>query len=112
VRDDRQRLGDALNAIERILEKTASGRESFEDDEMIQVWVLHHLQIVGEAARALSEEFRERHPDDDWRQAAGLRHILVHEYFRIDPDQIWRIVERDLVPLKGKIEALLSQTES
>jgi uncharacterized protein with HEPN domain len=112
VRDDRQRLGDALKAIERILEKTTSGRQAFESDEMLQVWVLHHFQIVGEAARGLSEEFRRRHPDDDWRQAAGLRHILVHEYFRIDPEQIWKIVERDLVPMKRKIESILAQEES
>lgn len=111
MRDDRQRLVDALTAIERILEKTTSGREAFERDEMLQVWVLHHLQILGEAARSLSEGFRQRHPDDDWRQAAGLRHILVHEYFRIDPKQIWDIVERDLMPLKLKIDKILAELE-
>lgn len=67
---------------------------------MLQVWVLHHLQIVGEAARCLSEEFRRLHPDAAWSKAAGMRHILVHHYFDIDADQIWKVVEHDLGHLR------------
>jgi uncharacterized protein with HEPN domain len=57
MRDDRDRLIDILNAIDRILEKAPSERALFDRDEMLQVWVLHHLQVIGEAARALSDEF-------------------------------------------------------
>ncbi len=108
MRNDRERLADILHAIHRILEKTAEGRGGFDQDEMLQVWVLHHLQIVGEAARCLSEEFRQRHPDPVWAKAAGMRHILVHHYFEIDADQIWKVVERDLKPLRNLILALTS----
>ena len=54
MRDDRERLFDILEAIERIEKYTSDGLKAFDDNELIQTWVLHHLQIIGEAARALS----------------------------------------------------------
>jgi uncharacterized protein with HEPN domain len=59
MRDDRARLEDMLRAIENILVKTTAGKDAFEADEMLQVWALHHLQIVREAARCLSAEFKQ-----------------------------------------------------
>ena len=108
MRDDRERLRDILRAIDSILEKAGSGREAFFSDEMLQVWVLHHLQIVGEAARCLSAEFRERHADKAWPRAAGLRHILVHHYFEIDAEQVWKVVEHDLASLRKKVIDILA----
>jgi len=81
MRDDPERLRDILKAIDQILTKTAGGKSVFDNDEMLQVWVIHHLQIIGEAARALSEEFRQQHPDEVWAKASGMRYILVHHYF-------------------------------
>ncbi len=75
---------------------------------MLQVWVLHHLQIIGEAARCLSEEFRKRHPDKVWAKASGLRNILVHHYFEIDADEIWRVVENDLASLRETVLRILT----
>ena len=54
MRSDRERLLDIQEAIERIEKYATRGREAFERDELIQTWILHHLQIIGEAARALS----------------------------------------------------------
>lgn len=108
MRDDRERLADILTAIDRILSKTSQGRTVFDADEMVQIWVLHHLQIVGEAARCLSEEFRRLHPDPVWSKAAGMRHILVHHYFEIDAGQIWKVVEQDLWPLRERVRAILA----
>ena len=88
----RERLQHILKAIEQICAKTKAGREAFESDEMLQAWVLHHLQIVGEAARCLSTEFRKTQRDKVWSMAAGMRHILVHHYFEIDADQVWKVV--------------------
>jgi uncharacterized protein with HEPN domain len=108
MRDDRDRLGDILAAIDRILSKTPQDKTAFDGDEMLQVWVLHHLQIVGEAARCLSEEFRRVYPDPVWAMAAGMRHILVHHYFQIDAGQIWKVVEQDLRPLRERVQAILA----
>jgi len=58
--------------------ETQCDQAAFTADEMLQVWVLHHLQVVGETARCLSQDFRLRHPDKVWAEASGLRHILVH----------------------------------
>ena len=112
MRDDRDRLTDILTAIDSILSKTAQGRVAFDADPMLQVWVLHHLQIVGEAARCLSDEFRRLHPDRVWSKAAGMRNILVHHYFQIDPDQVWKVVEQDLLPLRQRVQAVLASPGS
>ena len=57
MRDDHERVIDIIEAIERIEKITSKGKHVFYDDEMVQVWVIHHLQIIGEAVRALSPEF-------------------------------------------------------
>jgi len=62
MRNDRERLLDMLEAIERIERHTAGGRKAFEQDELIQTWVVHHLQIVGEAAAKLGRQFHVLHP--------------------------------------------------
>jgi len=107
VRDDRERLKDILRATDHILANTGGGRQTFESDEMLQVWVLHHLQIFGEAARSLSPEFRQRHHDRVWAGAAGLRNILVHHYFEIDANEVWKVVDNDLKPLRDRVVQIL-----
>ena len=108
MRRDRQRLEDILEAIERIEKYASGGRASFDRDELVQTWVLHHLQIIGEAARGLSDEIRSAHPDIPWAQIAAMRNILVHDYFGIDLEEVWTAVVRDLPQLKAKIAAALA----
>lgn len=70
------------------------------------------LVIVGEASRALSpQRFRSENTDDVWLQAAGLRNVLVHEYFGIDHEIVWGVVERELPTLREKILLLLQEDE-
>ncbi len=108
MRDDRERLADALEAITRIEKYAVQGRAAFERDELLQNWIVRHLQILGEACRGLSASIREEHPDIPWPNIIGMRHILVHDYFGIDVDVVWRAVEYDLPPLKRQLQALLS----
>jgi uncharacterized protein with HEPN domain len=112
MRADTERLRDILKAISQILDKTSGRHEAFAGDEMLQVWVLHHLQVVGEAARSLSEDFRRRHPDRVWSMASGMRNILVHHYFEIDPELVWKVVDHDLPNLRGIVERILSNEDS
>ena len=63
MRNDRERLLDIVEAIERINKYAVRGRAAFEEDELIQNWILHHLQIIGEAAHKVSGQFREAHHD-------------------------------------------------
>lgn len=108
MRRDEQRLQDILEAISKIEKFASEGRAAFEEDERTQVWMVHHVQIIGEAARALSEGFRSRHSDIPWAQIVGMRHILVHDYFGIDLDEVWSVVERDLPTLGDRIKAILA----
>jgi len=108
VRDPRERLRDVLEAIERIDRHAARGRDAFEGDELIQSWFVRHLQIIGEAARTLPEDVKDRAPDVPWSKIVGMRHILVHDYFEIDADAVWEAIERDIPELKGHIEELLA----
>jgi len=107
MRDDRRRLLDIAEAIERIEKYASEGREAFEDDELIQNWILHHLQVIGEAARAISDELKNEHNEMPWQQIVGMRHILVHRYFEVDTDLIWSVVEDDVPALKQQIELIL-----
>lgn len=109
MRSDRERLLDIVEAIERIEKYAAQGRQAFDRDELIQNWFVRHLQIIGEAARALPAEFKDRYPEVPWLQIMGMRNILVHDYFGIDKEVVWSAVERDLPDLKGKIEAILQK---
>lgn len=107
MRDNREKLHDILEAIERIDRYAVQGREAFEENELIQTWFIQHLQIIGEAARALSAEIREQNPEVPWSQMIGMRNVLTHNYFEIDLDVVWLVVERELPKLKPQIEALL-----
>jgi uncharacterized protein with HEPN domain len=107
VRSDPERLRDVLEAIERIERYVSRGREVFERDELVQNWVVNHLQIVGEAAARLTPAFREDHPEIPWREIIGMRNILVHEYFGIDLGAAWEAVENDLPALRSTITKIL-----
>jgi uncharacterized protein with HEPN domain len=104
VRSDTERLKDIGEAIAAIEKYAAKGRAAFERDELIQTWILHHLLILGEAAARVSDEFREGHPGIPWSQIIGMRNVLVHDYFGIDLDVVWRVIERDLPRLKALLD--------
>ncbi|SCL74941.1 hypothetical protein L21_0828 [Methanoculleus chikugoensis] len=109
MRDDRERLLDVIEAIERIERISSRGRKYFYDDEMAQVWVIHHLQIIGETVRGISSEFRAENPEIPWSDIIGMRNVLVHHYFGIDRDAVWNVVEHDLPELKRQILSGISE---
>src|SRR5919109_801233 len=71
MRDPRERLRDMLEAIEHIERYASRGRDTFERDELIQNWIVRHLQIIGEAARAMPQEVRERATNIPWSKIIG-----------------------------------------
>ena len=97
-------ISDCLAQIESY---TQSGRDSFLASRMAQDAVIRNLEIFGEATKRLSPGLREKHADLPWRQMAGLRDVLIHDYARVDAEEVWGIVERDLPALQVRIEAML-----
>jgi uncharacterized protein with HEPN domain len=106
MRDDREKLQDLLDAIDRIDRYAVQGRQAFEQNELIQTWFTQNLQIIGEAARSLSSATRDQHPEIPWAKIIGMRNILTHNYFEIDLDIVWAVVEQELPGLKQAFEAI------
>lgn len=107
MRDDRSRLQDILGAIKRIERYAKRGRRVFEEDELIHTWMIHHIQIIGEAATKLAPTFRKTHQQIPWTQIIKMRHVLVHDYLGIDLGEVWAVVERDLPALKKQVRDIL-----
>ena len=107
MRDDRAYLEDILEAIERIERYAERGREAFTADELIQTWIVHHIQIIGEAVGKLSVEVKQRHPEVPWALIKAMRNVLVHFYFGVDLDNVWGAVEGDLPELKKNVCTIL-----
>lgn len=107
MRDDRQRLVDILHAIKQVERYAKRGRDTFETDELVHTWVVHHIQIMGEASSKLTATYRRSHPEIPWAEIIKMRHVLVHDYFGIDLGEVWAVVERDLPVLKQQVRQLL-----
>jgi len=108
MRDDNERLLDMLEAIDKI-ERYVNSESDFEhlaSEELLEIWAIHHLQIIGEAASKLSVAFRDAHPEVAWGSMIGMRHILVHGYFETNTEIVWKVVEHDLPVLKAQLSKL------
>lgn len=111
MRDVSERLRDIQEAIKQITKYTDSGRQSFDQNELVRIWVIHHLEIIGEAARSIPQEFKNSHPEVSWQQISRMRNVLIYIYFGVDTDIIWEVVQQDLPVLKSSIDALLANRE-
>jgi len=107
-RDHRLFLADMLEAIEKIERYTHGlSREDLWQDDLVADAVVRNLEVIGEAARHVPETLRAAHPEIDWRRVVGLRNVVVHEYFAIDLDVVWVVVEKHLPKLKQVVRAML-----
>ena len=109
MRSDRDRLLDILEAIDRVEAQAARGRAAFVADELAQTAVIRWVEVIGEAARALTGEFRRAHHEVPWRQMVAMRNVLIHGYFDIDVDLVWSVAENDLPKLGAQIRAILDE---
>jgi uncharacterized protein with HEPN domain len=106
-RDDAYLL-DILIAARKALKFTAGfNRDQFEKNELVQNAVLHPLEVMGEAAGRITEEFRTAHSDIPWHKIIGMRNRLIHEYFRVDYGVVWDTIQSDLPVLIKLIEPLV-----
>ncbi|MCD6352425.1 MAG: DUF86 domain-containing protein [Armatimonadetes bacterium] len=87
-------------------------REDLDSDLMLRFAILKALEIVGEAARHVSPQGRQACPNLPWPLIVGMRNRLIHGYFDVDTDQVWRTVERDVPELISTIEGVLEEEKS
>jgi uncharacterized protein with HEPN domain len=109
MRSERERLLDIFEAIERIEKYAAQGKAAFENDELIQNWMVNHIALIGEACRALPDDFQARYANVPWADIIAMRNILVHHYFGIDKEAVWSVVDRDIPELKFDIQTILRE---
>lgn len=110
-RDDAWVL-DMLLAARRALEHTRSlTQHEFTASPLHQDAIVRQLTILGEAAKRVSADYRATHQNVPWKKIAGLRDIIVHEYFRVDADAVWRILQEDLPALIRLLEPLVPPQE-
>ncbi len=106
-RDVRLFLDDMIAACEKIQRYVAGRpRHGFESDEQAFDAVLKNLEIIGEASKRFPASFKERHPEIQWREIAGLRDIVVHEYFGLDLDIVWDVVSNRVPELLLRLRTL------
>jgi len=112
VKGDRLYLISIIESAERIIGYVKDGREAFMASTLIQDATIRNFETIGEAARQVSAELRRAHPEVPWREVLGFRDVLIHDYLRVDVDEVWNIVESDLPELKQKLAAILSALPS
>ena len=109
MKDDRLYLGHILEAVERILLYGQDGEERFRADVRTQDAIIRNLQVLGEATKRVSAETRDAHPEIPWKDIAGMRDRVVHDYFGISLDIVWDVVVNHIPPLREKVRQALSE---
>jgi uncharacterized protein with HEPN domain len=105
LRDDAARVDDIVEACVQLQQHVAADHERFVTDPVIQAASQRWLEIIGEAAANLSDDFKAGHPGVPWREIIGMRTILAHGYFDIDLDVVWQAVSVDVPELLRAIRS-------
>lgn len=100
--DDIERLAHIIEAIDRINKFTRKmNLEDFLGNEMAQYAVIKNFEIIGEAAYHLTDELKNKYPDIEWKKIQAFRHVLVHDYYMINLEVVWKSKENKLDKLKN-----------
>jgi uncharacterized protein with HEPN domain len=111
MKDDRINIAYIADCIRRIQVYTRDGQAAFVRTQMIQDAVIRNFQVIGEATKNLSDEFKLTYSDVPWRKIAGFRDVISHNYISLDLEVVWKIVQDELPNLRPKIEAIAQNLE-
>lgn len=100
-------LEHILDCVQAIEEFTTNGKDAFFASRMIRDAVVRNLEVIGEASKKVSETTRQAQKHVPWREMAGLRDVLIHDYFGVDTKIVWNVVERELPRLKSMVKEIL-----
>lgn len=104
----RHMLDHAREAVEMA---RGRARDDLDTDRLLNLALVRLVEVIGEAAVRVPEEFRAVHPNVPWRQTAGTRNRLIHDYDTVDFDILWTVVHDDLPPLIKQLEAIIAEGE-
>lgn len=109
-KDVRLYIEDILESIKKIegYIKTIKEKDFYRNTQL-QDAVLRRLEIIGEAVKNVPSDFRNKYSEVPWKKMAGLRDILIHEYFGVNIKRVWIVINKDLPELKDKISKILKE---
>lgn len=112
-RDESLYLSDIQESCEKVLRftKRMTYKEFVHDDLHFDA-VLRNLEIIGEAVKNISEETRQKYPQIKWRKIAGFRDIVAHEYFGVNEETVWDIVENEIPALLEAVKIILGENNN
>lgn len=95
---------ESIALIEKYVEPL--NQKAFFENQQIQDSVFRRLEIIGEAVKNLADDFKKKHPQIPWKEIAGMRDVLIHDYFGVNILQVWNTVKKNLPNLKKKLEKI------
>jgi len=112
MKDNRVFLNHILDEINFLIEETKKIKfEQFMKDELLKRACTRSLEIIGEAVKNLSPDFRKKYKDIEWKKIAGMRDKIIHYYFGVNWDVVWAMIKNQLSKLKEQIEKILNEVK-
>ncbi|MBD3203744.1 DUF86 domain-containing protein [Candidatus Woesearchaeota archaeon] len=112
MKDNNIFLKHILGNIEKIEDFSKNmSKEEFIKEDLKQYAIIRAIEVIGEAVKNLPSSFRKKYPDVAWKEIAGTRDIIIHQYFGIDLDIIWNIIKKELPVLKKEIKIILEKEQ-
>ncbi|MBI2674244.1 MAG: DUF86 domain-containing protein [Candidatus Yanofskybacteria bacterium] len=110
---DKIYLQHILEAIQKIESYTAGHTEgTFSNDDLVSDAVVREIEIIGEAARNMSDELKQTNREIVWRDVTDMRNFLTHEYFKVDRHVVWNTITKDLPVMREEVKRLLKELHS
>ena len=108
-RDVRTYLDDIIESINLLVLYTKNKTQhDYENDDLLHDAMLRRLEIIGEAVRHIPNEFRTKYPDINWKEIAGMRDVLIHEYFGVNAERVWKTIQEDIPKLESQMKQVLA----
>jgi uncharacterized protein with HEPN domain len=107
VKSKRAYIQHVIECIGGIAEDSAPGRNAIFASRTLQDAIVRNLPVLCESTQRIGEPHKQRHPEIDWPSIAGMRNVLVHDYFEVDFETVWLVVTRDLPPLAKAMRGIL-----